>query len=399
MNDPRDLPPAPSPPEAAETGPVSAVSAASEHGVEARATSTGTRPAGRPQMADIARLAGVSVATVSRALNGHPAISAGTRLRIEALARELNYAVNVGAQNLRLKQNRTVAVVVPFEGSASRALSDPFALALIGGIADALSEALREMLLTPLDLRDIEQAAQLVESGRAAGVVLAGLGHDHEPLNRLAERGLPFVAWGGQLPTQLYTTVGTDQGRGGLLLTEHLLALGRRRVLFLGDTASPDLRLRHDGYRQAHWQRGWMPDPRLHRPVALVPGAVEEVMRDVLAEALDFDAVLAGNDMAALAVLRVLRRGGLRVPDDVAVAGYDDIPVAAYAHPALTTVAQPVAEAGRALVSLLLAKLAGDQPRSVVLPTRVEARASTLGIDADSSTASGALDAAATLGR
>lgn len=328
-------------------------------------------------MADIARLAGVSVSTVSRALSASPLINEETRARIEDLARSLNYSVNVGAQNLRLKQNRAVSVIVPFDPTSREHLSDPFFLSLIGSIADALTQSGHDMLLSRVDADRLDLAAQTFENGRSAGIVLIGQWHHHDQLNEMAVRGIPFVVWGAHLARQLYVTVGTDNLRGGRLATEHLLDQGARHIAFLGDPELPEVGQRHAGYVLAHESRGLVPAKYLTRTVPFVSERVQNDLEELVRAGHRVDGIVASSDLSAMTAINTLRRMGKRVPDDVAVVGYDDIPLAAYFHPALTTVRQPIEAAGRSLVESLLAQLSGQKPESVVLPTELVQREST----------------------
>ena len=328
------------------------------------------------QMADIARLAGVSVSTVSRALSDSDLVNPETRARVAELARSLNYSINVGAQNLRLKQNNTVAVIVPYEADTRQHLSDPFFLSLIGSLADALTERGLDMLLTRVDAGRLDQAAQVFHTGRAMGVVLVGQWHHHDQLNEMAVRGVPFVVWGAQLPQQLYCTVGGDNLAGGRLATAHLLAQGARRIVFLGDPELPEAALRQQGYLQAHAEAGLQADPRLLRPLPFVPERVAPELDALRRQQVAFDAVFAASDLLAMAAISALRSQGRQVPDDVRVVGYDDIALAEHFIPPLSTIAQPIGEAGRVLVELLLAQLAGERVGSRMLTTALVPRRS-----------------------
>jgi len=328
----------------------------------------------RVQMADIARLAGVSVSTVSRALASSSLVNPETRERIAELARSLNYSINIGAQNLRLGHNNTVAVIVPYDPETRQHLSDPFFLSLIGSVADALTERGHDMLLTRVDADRLDQAAQVYHTGRAMGIVLVGQWHHHDQLNAMAVQGVPFVVWGAQMQQQLYATVGGDNQRGGCLATAHLLASGARRVLFVGDPDLPEIGQRYQGYLKAHEQAGLKADPQLCRPVPFVPAAVQADITQLAQRGLAFDAVFAASDLTAMSVVSALRAQGRRVPEDVRVVGYDDITLAAHFHPPLTTVRQPIAEAGQALVTLLLDQLKGERQRSTLLSTELVVR-------------------------
>ena len=331
----------------------------------------------RLQMADIARLAGVSVSTVSRALAGSPLINTETRERVAELARSVNYTINVGAQNLRLRQNRTVAVIVPFDPLTHQHLSDPFFLSLIGSVADALTDRGYEMLLSRVPASQLDKAAGIVEGGRAAGIVMVGQWQRHDQLNGMAVRGIPLVVWGASMPGQAYATVGTDNRLGGRLAVAHLVQRGARRIAFFGDNALPEIDQRHRGYLQALADAGMAPAPELLRPVPFEPSAIEAEVERFCALRVPFDAVFAASDLMAMTVISSLRRQGLQVPQDVLVAGYDDIELARHFHPPLTTVRQPIQNAGLALVDLLLGQLNGMPAQPMLLPTTLQVREST----------------------
>jgi DNA-binding LacI/PurR family transcriptional regulator len=335
----------------------------------------------RLQMADIARLAGVSTSTVSRALSKNPLVHESTRQRIEELAASLNYSINVGAQSLRLKDNRTVALVVPYGRDGRQSLSDPFFLAMLGSIANALTDHGMQMLLSRVDEDQLDSVSQIFASNRAVGVIIVGQWHNHQLLNQLAVRNLPVVVWGAQLANQLYRSVGSDNVSGGLQATRHLLEIGRRRIAFFGDIALPEVAQRHEGYLRAHADAGIRPLPALTVSMPFVASQAQIKVAQFLdgKQALKLDAIFAASDVLAMTAISALSKRTRRVPDDVAVVGYDDIELAAHLHPSLTTVRQSVELAGEALVNTLMKLLAGQAATSVNLPTLLQIRASTVG--------------------
>jgi DNA-binding LacI/PurR family transcriptional regulator len=330
----------------------------------------------RLQMADIARLAGVSVSTVSRALNDSPLVNDETKQRVAELARSLNYSINLSAQNLRLQKNQTIAVVVPYDAQSRQHISDPFFLAIVGSLADALTDRGYDMLLSRVDADRLDSAARLYDAGKAIGLIIIGQWRHHDQLNELAARKVPVVVWGGQMPQQLYCSVGGDNQLGGRLAAEHLLALGRRRIVFMGDPALAEVKLRRDGYWQSLRAAGVEPDDRLEVPAPFEVIGARHAMDRFLGGRQRFDGVVACSDLLALQAVQAVRAQGLRVPEDVAVVGYDDMPVATYSDPPLTTIHQPVADAGIEMVDALLTLMQGEPAPPRTLPVHLVARAS-----------------------
>jgi DNA-binding LacI/PurR family transcriptional regulator len=327
-------------------------------------------------MQDIARLAGVSTATVSRALNRSALVNDETRIRIEELARSLNYQINVGARNLRMQRNRTVAVVVPYDAATRQHISDPFFVSMLGSLADALTDRGHDMLLSRVDAERLDLAADLEASGRAIGVILIGQWHHHDQLNELAARRVPIVVWGARLAQQIYCTIGSDNFAGGMLATRHLIETGRRRIAFFGDPALPEVKQRFEGYRQALEHNGIDFDEQLALRAAFAEGSARAAVDSLLARKTRFDAIFAGSDLLAMRTIGTLRERGIHVPDDVAIVGYDDIELAQHVQPSLTTIRQPIDKGGEALVEALFAVIEGKHPEPKTLPTELIVRAS-----------------------
>lgn len=342
------------------------------------------------QMMDIARMAGVSASTVSRALNGSELIHPETRQRINELAKSLNYTINQSAKNLRLGENRTIGVVIPYAQNTRQHITDPFFLAMLGSLADALTDQNYDMLLSRVDSDRLADLAALYDTGRASGIIVIGQWGHHDQLNDLAARRVPMVVWGAQLPQQLYVSVGSDNLGGGVLATEHLVEQGRKRIAFMGDIHLPEPAKRYEGYLLAHKKARRKVWPELLIPSPFTPLDAQAAMAAFLDRGVAFDGLVAASDVMAINAMGVMRARGLDVPKDVSVVGYDDIDQAAHSFPPLTTVRQPMDLAGETITRTLLAMLKGEAVTSQVTPTSLVVRASTLqssaAVDAGAST-------------
>jgi DNA-binding LacI/PurR family transcriptional regulator len=326
-------------------------------------------------IADIARLAGVSKSTVSRALNDSPLIGVETKDKIRSIAREHDFQMNVPARSLSLKQSNAIALVTYADASDS-GLADAFMLELMGGISAALHEHGYDLLIVHVDHDETEWAPRYVESGRADGFILLCT---RTHIEKLAELGVPAIAWAPAPLAGRHSSVSGDSVTGGKLATEHLLRAGRTRIAFLGgperDTEVQD---RYRGYETALQEAAIPVDPALvaHGTWTSPETSGADAMRELLARSPELDAVFANSDLLALAAMDVLRAEGRRIPEDVAVVGYDDVSIARHANPPLTTIRQNGPLAGRLLAANLVQQLKTGAVTNVTIPAELVVRSS-----------------------
>ncbi len=322
-------------------------------------------------MAAIAELAGVSKITVSRALNGSTLVRPEVRERIVQVARDAGYRLNVAARNLRTRRSRTVAVVVEKLIDGDRPIADPILLLLLGGLLEVLTPADHAMLVTTRD-------HFLGALGTAAdGIIMIGQGNEDSRVADVAAFGLPMVTWGAVRDDEP-NVIGSDNRLGGRIAAEHIVALGRRRVLFLGDASHPEVASRLDGVRDLLAASEAM-------LVAVAPcdfsrrGGAAAVEQE-LASGTTFDAVIAVSDYIAAGACDTLIARDIAIPGGVAVIGFDDISVAANHRPPISSIRQDWHGAGRALAEALLIQL-GERHGSVPtrLPIELVVRESTAG--------------------
>lgn len=321
-------------------------------------------------MDDLASLAGVSKITVSRALKGSDLVRAPVREQIQELARAHGYRLNTAARNLRLRRNHSVTVVINMTPTADRTMSDPIFLGMVGGLLQIMTAVGYRLILTTSD--------RLLASGDndADGIIFLGQGTDDEPLRLVNDMALPFVVWGSRRPSDgNWLTIGSDNRRGGALIGRHLAEQGCRDVLFLGDRAHQEVADRFAGLAD-----GAADAMRITaRGCEFGMSAGEAAILDAMAAGWKGDAVVGASDMIALGVMGALAAKGIRIPRDIAVAGYDGIPAAAIAAIPLTTVRQDWEQAGELIGRKMLAWLAsGERPEPEMLPVELIVRASTV---------------------
>lgn len=334
----------------------------------------------KPTSFDIAHLAGVSQPTVSRALRGDAGVNAATRLRIEAIAKRLNYRVDKAASNLRTRHSQTLALLFFEDPTPDDSLINPFFLSMLGSIIRTCSEHGHDLLISFQQLSS-DWHTDYEDSRRADGIILLGYG-DHElyrsRLRALEEAGTHFVRWGSVQSEAAGLTVGCDNHGGGKEATRHLLELGRRGIAFLGHASThyPEFHDRYRGHVAALKEGGVIPRPGLQFDAITTEEAGAAAAQALLASGERFDAILAASDLIAIGAMRALGLAGLRIPEDVAVIGFDDIPAASLMQPPLTTVVQDPRLAGRKLVETLLGRIREAPVGSTLLPTRLVVRRS-----------------------
>jgi len=335
----------------------------------------------KPTSFDIAQRAGVSQPTVSRALRGDPTVSEATRKRIEAIAAQLNYKVDKNASSLRSRHSNTLALLFFEDPTPDDSLINPFFLSMLGSIARTCS--LRGYdLLTSFQQLSSNWHVDYEDSHKADGIILLGYG-DYETyrarLEQLEAQGTHFVRWGSVQPGQPGTTIGCDNVRGGRDAAAHLVALGRRRIAFLGEASShsPELEERYRGACAMMLEAGVKPDIGLQVDAITTEASGYEAAQKLIGRGIAFDAIFAASDLIAIGAMRALEEAGVDVPRDVSVVGFDDIPAASLSHPPLTTIAQDYRKAGEMLVDTLLRSIRAQTAEAAMLPPRLIIRRST----------------------
>ncbi|MEU6488621.1 LacI family DNA-binding transcriptional regulator [Streptomyces sp. NPDC046887] len=321
----------------------------------------------RVTIADVARAAGVSKTTVSRVLNTKAEVDAATAARVRAVIDSLGYVPSSGAVGLARGRSRTVAMLTP-------PLTWPWMGEVLQGAADTVEAAGYGLLLHTCNrgTASIGHFTSQVSARAFDGLLVVEPDNTLDTITTLHRRGLPVVLIDDRGHHPDFPSVATTNREGGASAARHLAAAGRTRPLILaGPTAFGCVRERLDGFL------GVLPTDLITEG-ELTEDSGRTATAHALAKSRPFDSVFAHNDLIAIGALRALRAAGRRVPDDVAVIGFDDIPAARHTEPPLTTVRQPMRAMGERAARLLLQHLAGTPAPTdpVILPTELVVRAS-----------------------
>ncbi len=325
---------------------------------------------------DLAKLAGVNPATVSRALADSPLIAVKTRERIQALAREHDFRPNVMARNLRIKRAGAIGVLIPLGHETGQHISDPFFMTLLGHLADALTERGHDLLLCRVIPSDPDWLSRIVDSGRVDGVIVVGQSDQSATLDTMAARYLPMVVWGAQMAGQIHCSVGSDNRKGGALAARHLIERGAKRLAFFGDPVAPEIAERFEGAR-AELAAAGMADGLMVLPAHLTAETAHAAIEAWLREAKVLpDGIIAASDVIAMSALRALSEHGVAVPGAVRIIGYDDLVLANQTVPPLSSIRQDLVAGVAHLVDLLFRRIGGEKTESIVLEPRLVVRQS-----------------------
>jgi LacI family transcriptional regulator len=325
----------------------------------------------RTTINDVARLAGVSVATVSKVINGRDGVAAATFTRVMSVVSELGFEVSLVASSLRRSRTNVIGILV--------AEFEPFSTELLKAIAAANYGSGYELLAYSGPIADdIPVGWELRSLSRLAGTLIDGA-IIVTPTVLMPNTSIPVVAIDPHTGQGGPSTVGSDNVAGARTATEYLISLGHRRIAHIRGRADLEsAQLREQGYRETLEAHGIPFDPLLVRDGNYRAPQTDNAARELLTRIDRPTAIFAANDLSAIRVLEIAAELGIRVPEDLSVIGFDDIPEAAAAHPQLTTVAQPLREMGAQALQILLELLGGaDVARHIHLPAELVVRSST----------------------
>ena len=338
-------------------------------------------PKTRVTINDVAELAGVSIATVSRVLNDTGKVAPKTVERVQTAVKELDYVPHAGARGLAGSRRNTIGLIFPGMG-------DAFLTELLMGIDQEFTDAGYELFLysTRLRLRDdTKSPIPLGEHNTDGLIVYANSLDDHE-IRRFYDRGFPLVLLHQSAPEGMAIPSVTFENKSGAeTAVTHLIELGRKRIVYLtGPEGNEDSYWRELGYREALAAHNIPFAPELVAFGEFHDITAEATVEKLLEDRVEFDAIFAGDDRSARGALLALQKAGRRVPEDVALVGFDDASYARYLSPPLSTVHAPIEDSGRRAAAQIIRLIQGKEADMLtLLPTELVVRQSCGGSSAN----------------
>jgi len=329
-------------------------------------------------LAGLAKLAGVSISTVSRALKDNPLIKKETRESLQALAKENNFSLNRAASRLRTQKTNVIAVILNLIDDTDQSISDPFLLKVVGDLNKVLNQNGYELLLSNSHMANEDWANYFISSSRADGIIVIGQGKSTINVEKVASSGAPLVVWGDPKAQSNYSVVGSNNDLGGYIATKHLIESGCKRIMFLGDPEHAEMSERYKGYNRAIEEFGLDKSCELTMSCDISSKvAYKKIDQAILKNGLFFDGIVTISDMVALGALKALKERYINIPNDVSIIGFDDIAMAELFHPSLTTIKQDTKLAAKIMVEQLLQQLNGKVAKSVMIDIELIKRKST----------------------
>ncbi len=325
---------------------------------------------------DIAKICGVSRSTVSRVINGDPKVRQATREKVLAIIQEIGFQPNLAARGLAMGHTKVIGLVIP--AGLTTVFSDPYFPLVIQGVSSACAARGYAVMLWLAEPEfERKMMNQVLYNGLIDGVIIASMVMDDPVFQRLIESRLPFIAIGRHPTNDQINFVDVDNRAGAYQAVSYILHTGKRRVAIItGPRNMIAGRDRYLGYQDALHERGLPLQAEL-----VVEGKFTDMsgylgMKQLLP--MGPDAVFAASDAMAYAAMRVITEAGLRIPEDIAVVGFDDIPSAGVSKPPLTTVRQPIQRSGSVAAEMLIENIEhpDSPPCRIVLPTELVIRSS-----------------------
>ena len=325
---------------------------------------------------DLAQLMGLSKSTVSRALNGNPVIAEETRRQVSAAAREHHFSKNVSAQRLTNRSSKTVAFVTHVSSDGCQAC-DLFGLEIMGGISQGLHDLGYDMMVKPIDFKDYSWVRKLLDSGQVDGFVLMTSTRKDQHIKALIQEKAPFVTWGAATTLATFPSVSADDFKGGQLVGEYLVSLGEGPLAVIaGPSDEAEVQNRLAGFTSALAAAGRAFDSQFLRFGDYSEESGRSMMTELLLQVPRPRAVFAHSDFMAIGALKAAKDFSVSVPGELAVVGFDDLFLASFVEPPLTTVSQHIPDAGKALAQGLVRFLETGQVSHVVMPVELVRRGS-----------------------